>query len=556
MKMENGINRLANIGIRSEMTTEQKELLKLSNIIAWSVLLFCAFFVILGLFTSEYITAIYDLTLAILVFITIVMNYYKMHTAAKLMLIYSAILWIIGGAMLYGYDSVFKYLMILPISITFIFFSEESKWKLYFPISFIILSLVIFEIDKFYNHNFTDKNFNDNFSGDYTGHILESMTFMILIFLYILIQLYFRSILKKKESELMIYKKIFDNSHEGLSIVDTKGRYVKQNNAHEEILGFTDKELVSKTAAIHMGEELFNEIAETLKKTGNYKGEFISKTKFGEKHIDLMAFVIIENNKAMCIVGIKRDITERKITELALKESEAKLQENNKTKDKLFSIIAHDLRSPFNGILGFSDLLINITNSQDTEKTKKYSSLIYSTARNTLVLLDNLLDWGKSQTGQINFNPEKLILSSIIQNVVETSRSNAIIKNISLNFIPSGDIAVYADQNMLETVLRNLTSNAIKFTNLNGEININAIQNQDFCEITISDNGVGMNDEKCNRLFNLDTNITTIGTANEKGSGLGLILCKEFVEKLDGNIWVESKEGKGSNFKFTLPLSK
>ena len=191
-----------------------------------------------------------------------------------------------------------------------------------------------------------------------------------------------------------------------------------------------------------------------------------------------------------------------------------------------------------------------------TQRIKKYSSLIYSTARNTLILLDNLLDWEKSQTGQINFNPEKLILSSIIQNVVETSRSNAIIKNISLNFIPSGDIAVYADQNMLETVLRNLTSNAIKFTNLNGEININAIQNQDFCEITISDNGVGMNQEMCNRLFKLDTNITTIGTANEKGSGLGLILCKEFVEKLDGNIWVESKEGKGSDFKFTLPLSK
>ncbi len=237
-------------------------------------------------------------------------------------------------------------------------------------------------------------------------------------------------------------------------------------------------------------------------------------------------------------------------------ENEIQLRELNETKDKLFSIIAHDLRSPFNSILGFSDLLINIVNSQDTEKTKKYSSLIYLTARNTLILLDNLLDWGKSQTGKINFNPEKLILSSIIQNVVETSRSNAIIKNISLNIIPLDDIAVCADQNMLKTVLRNLISNAIKFTNLNGEININSIQNQDFCEINISDNGVGMNQEKCNRLFNLNTNITTIGTANEKGSGLGLILCKEFVEKLGGNIWVESKEGKGSNFKFTLPLSK
>jgi PAS domain S-box-containing protein len=266
--------------------------------------------------------------------------------------------------------------------------------------------------------------------------------------------------------------------------------------------------------------------------------------------------IITDSNEIIGMTGLARDISERKKTELALIESERKLKELNATKDKLFSIIAHDLRSPFNTILGFSDLLINSTDSHDIKNTQKFSSFINLTARNTLTLLDNLLDWEKVQTGQIHFNPQKLMVSSIIQNIVEASRSNTIIKNIALNFISLNDIAVYADQNMLETVLRNLISNAIKFTNINGEIIINATQNKDFCEITISDNGVGMDAEKCKILFNVDANKTTKGTANEKGSGLGLILCKEFVEKQGGIIWVESKEGYGSSFKFTLPLCK
>jgi signal transduction histidine kinase len=164
------------------------------------------------------------------------------------------------------------------------------------------------------------------------------------------------------------------------------------------------------------------------------------------------------------------------------------------------------------------------------------------------------LDWAKTQTGQINFNPEKLILSSIIHEVIETSNSMAKIKGISLYYIKSDKIEAFADENMLKTVLRNLISNAIKFTKVGGKIRVYAISKQGRVEITISDNGVGMNDETQNSLFSLETNETTMGTANEKGSGLGLVLCKEFVEKLGGNIWVESEEGKGSNFKFTLPL--
>ena len=236
-------------------------------------------------------------------------------------------------------------------------------------------------------------------------------------------------------------------------------------------------------------------------------------------------------------------------------KNKAQLEELNATKDKLFSIIAHDLRSPFNSILGFSSLLIDEKKESSSEIHFKYLSSINSSANNTLILLDNLLNWAKSQTGQINFEPEKIALTSVIYKIIELVNSTADLKNISLSHDPSGEIEIYTDENMLMTVLRNLTSNAIKFTKPGGNIKIFAISKQKQVEITVSDDGVGMNKETINKLFKIDTNYTTTGTAREKGSGLGLLLCKEFVEKLGGNIWVESEEGKGSDFKFTLPLN-
>ena len=232
------------------------------------------------------------------------------------------------------------------------------------------------------------------------------------------------------------------------------------------------------------------------------------------------------------------------------------LKELNATKDKLFSIIAHDLRSPFHSILGFSSLLIDEIKEINAEKPKEYLNIIISSTNNTLILLDNLLSWAKSQTGQINFKPEKITLTSVIYKMIEFANSNVMLKNISLNHDPSGEIEVYTDQNMLETVLRNLISNAIKFTNRGGNINVFAISKQNQVEITVSDDGVGMNKETINKLFKIDENYISTDTANERGSGLGLVLCKELVEKLGGNIWVESEEGKGSDFKFTLPRVK
>lgn len=251
-------------------------------------------------------------------------------------------------------------------------------------------------------------------------------------------------------------------------------------------------------------------------------------------------------------LNIKNVMQAKLILELQIKKEE--LKEINATKDKLFSIIAHDLKNPFSSVLGFSELLIKNIGNYNVEKSEIFLKLINSSIRNMIVLLDNLLNWVKSQSGQITFNLENINLSLIIQEVIEISKITASIKKISINFLQSDNIEVYADQNMLKTVLRNLVFNSIKFTNPGGKIDILAMQNFNFVEITVSDSGIGISEENRKKLFNLETNITTTGTDNEKGSGLGLVLCKEFVEMHGGKIWVESEEGKGSDFKFTLPL--
>jgi two-component system sensor histidine kinase/response regulator len=232
------------------------------------------------------------------------------------------------------------------------------------------------------------------------------------------------------------------------------------------------------------------------------------------------------------------------------------LKELNATKDKIFSIIAHDLKSPFNNIIVLSELLIQNIIDFELEESKKYIRLLNSSAENTLILLTNLLNWAQSQTGQLSFNPEKILFSDITQEIIILNKPLAKTKNISLDYLATDKMEVYADENMLRTVLRNLISNAIKFTNIGGHISVFAVLKQDHLEITISDDGIGINAEKCNVLFDITSKTTTLGTANENGHGLGLVLCKEFVNNNAGQIWVESKEGKGSDFKFTLPLNK
>lgn len=245
--------------------------------------------------------------------------------------------------------------------------------------------------------------------------------------------------------------------------------------------------------------------------------------------------------------------------ELELRERKAELKKSNETKDKFFSIIAHDLKSPFNSLLGFSEILKENYDDFDIEKKKKFISIINQGLEDTHKLLKNLLFWSRSQRGTIDFNPEKLNLKLMFNEPIELLNQPAKNKSILLtNKIPE-KIVVYADKNMLSTIIRNLISNAIKFTPKGGKIEFNSTvrtikNNQKVVEVVIKDNGIGVSKKMQSKLFDIGESTSTKGTENESGTGLGLILCKEFVEKHGGKIWVESEVGKGSKFYFTIPL--
>ncbi len=238
-----------------------------------------------------------------------------------------------------------------------------------------------------------------------------------------------------------------------------------------------------------------------------------------------------------------------------LKTSEAKLKDLNATKDKFFSIIAHDLKGPFNGIIGLSEILKEDAKNLDASTIAEYASMIHASALQTHRLLDNLLKWARIQEGRISFNPVPNLLYAMVSEVILLFTDVAERKKIVLiNQVPD-QLVVFADTEMLKTILRNLISNALKFTRTNGKVRINASTCGLSTEVIVADNGVGISAENINKLFKVDNAFSTHGTERERGTGLGLILCKEFVERHDGSISVESNPGIGSQFKFALPFN-
>jgi signal transduction histidine kinase len=216
--------------------------------------------------------------------------------------------------------------------------------------------------------------------------------------------------------------------------------------------------------------------------------------------------------------------------------------------------MSHDLKSPFSGILGLADFLMKNFPRLERVKILETVKQINKSARNTFELLEDILLWAKNQQGRIPFYPQLLSLRTICTDALEVLQSNASAKQINIKSDFSDQITVFADPEMLKTVLRNLVSNAIKFTNTGGIIKINVQQINSIAEIAISDNGVGIKPSELKKLFDISQVISKTGTAEESGTGLGLLICKDFIEKHGGRIWVESESGSGSDFKFTLPF--
>jgi signal transduction histidine kinase len=229
------------------------------------------------------------------------------------------------------------------------------------------------------------------------------------------------------------------------------------------------------------------------------------------------------------------------------------LEKLNTDKDRFISILGHDLKNPFNNLLGLSEVLLEDIRKLDIDEIEDIAKDIYKSAIISGNLLEDILMWSRTQQGSIPFNPQNVSLSATCRNIIEILNPGAYAKNIQIYDSSVNHINVYADEDMLKTILLNLVSNAIKFTNSGGKITINAERNSEIVTISVSDNGVGIPPDGLAKLFDISEVLTTRGTAEETGTGLGLLLCKEFIEKHNGTISVVSEEGKGSTFSFTLP---
>ena len=258
--------------------------------------------------------------------------------------------------------------------------------------------------------------------------------------------------------------------------------------------------------------------------------------------------IVIENGKS-CFVTVN-DIT-------ALKDISTELQAINAEKDKFFSIIAHDLRSPLSGFLGLTQVISEGFQHMGIEELHEITLLMKNSAANLYQLLQNLLEWSGIQRGLITFCPTTFLLLPKILDCIELVKQNAALKNITTSFNIPDDLTVFADINMVGVILRNFLSNAVKFTPKGGSISVSASKISNYLiQISVKDVGIGMNQNIIDNLFRIDTNTNRKGTEGECSTGLGLIICKGFIEKHGGKLLIESEEGKGSVFHFTLPYSR
>ncbi len=353
------------------------------------------------------------------------------------------------------------------------------------------------------------------------------------------------------------------------------GKFVDLNPAGFEFFGINSYDMLKKIDIlkdIYIDPNERHEFQKRLEKYG-----FVKDFELRIRKLDGRIATVLETStavkdkdgKIIGYRGILRDITESKRQEAKLKdlvlqleavnkqlkESEEELRNQIITKDKFFSIIAHDLRSPFSALLSFSEFLRDDINDLTRDEIVMFADKINEAARNVFALLENLLQWSRIQTGKIHYEPHEFKLRERAERVISLLSNNAGNKDLFIiNEIPT-DAIVFADEDMISSVLQNLISNAIKFTRPGGKITLKAEKEDSFYKVSVIDTGVGIKEEDLPKLFRVDIQHTTYGTNEEKGSGLGLVICKEMIEKNGGTISVESRVGEGTTFAFTLPAT-
>ncbi len=358
------------------------------------------------------------------------------------------------------------------------------------------------------------------------------------------------------------FKQLIKNSFDMIVLLDSNGIQHYVSESCERILGYKPEELINISVIEKMihpedQEKTIAGLTDILENSANGGTQYRHRHKNGGwVYLEAFGTNQIKNPLIKSVVLNVRDITEHKKAEKELKESKARLMEANATKDRFFSIIGHDLKSPFCSILGYSEILVNRIDKKDYQDIKNYARVINDSSHRAMNLLTNLLEWSQTQTGKIKFNPVSFEFEAAINEVLELANDSAKQKSILISKKIPDDILVVADKGMVKTILRNLISNAIKYTNPGGEIKISTDQKGKELIVIVTDNGVGIKKENIDKLFRIDYNYSSLGTNKETGTGLGLLLCKEFIELHDGKIWAESNEVNGCSFNFSLPLGQ
>jgi two-component system, sensor histidine kinase and response regulator len=440
-----------------------------------------------------------------------------------------------------------------------------------------------------------------------SGHIAVIVILAVVIICMALYSFYYVFLKYRKEkirTEALIRESILqernqlrtliDSMPDVIFIKDRQSRFVVVNKMVAGVMGTKPEALIGKTDFEFYTPDLaqrYYDDEQAIMQAGE------AKINYEEPHLDEHGNRIIlstskvplknSNGEVIGIVGIGRDITRLKRIEIQLRKKTEDLQETNrlleerqeeimdqseelaaqaqyltitnteldrlnKTKDKFFSIIAHDLRNPFNAIMGFSELLCRDFNEMDDKQKLGLLELINLSSESAYNLLDNLLQWARTQTDKIKFSPEYFELSEMVKQVIDLHGIIAEKKQITLESAIPDSTRVFADKNMIHTVIRNLISNAIKFSHKGGKVFISSFENGAMTEVVIRDQGIGMSRDNLSMLFRIDTYYSTAGTSGESGTGLGLIICKEFVEKNQGRIRASSKPGEGTAISFTL----
>ena len=364
--------------------------------------------------------------------------------------------------------------------------------------------------------------------------------------------------LKKSEEK---FRNIFEGSGIGMAILSPDGQFTKVNITFCEMLGYKEEEIIGNNFRnmTHPGDiDKSLELVKELLTHGTSESMSVEKRYLHKKGDIIWALTTISlirgaDEKPLFFIAQVQDITKRKKFEEQLIKNTEELKLLNSAKDKFFSIISHDLRSPFNSLLGLTEYISHSYDEMTPLEIKSSISNVYNSSKQVYNLILNLLEWSMIQSGRLTVNKTVINLSELGREIMNLYEEGTNYKKIKLINSMDQEILVYADKYMIDTIIRNFVSNSIKFTKPGGEITIKGVINGDNAEVSVTDTGIGISAEDQKNLFRIDEQTRRDGTNNEKGTGLGLILCKEFIEKNNGVLWVESEEYKGSRFSFTVP---